>query len=194
MFMSSIITISVFVKFDSSGNFLLKFGSNGSGDGEFSYPVGISVDSNGNVLVADSDKKNIQRFTPNGEYIESFGKQASREAFIGGIIGVAGLFDLVMPTVRNSTSNIDFSIDDKSSTESFILGGIVGYGIANVEKTNSTGDILLSGSENYFVGGITGLMYSGNITDSHASNNISIANGGAGVIVGGLAGQSFTEQ
>ena len=32
-------------KFDSDGNFITKWGSKGTGDGEFNTPHGISVDS-----------------------------------------------------------------------------------------------------------------------------------------------------
>ena len=32
-------------KFDSNGNFITKWGSKGTGDGQFDYPTGIAVDS-----------------------------------------------------------------------------------------------------------------------------------------------------
>ena len=32
-------------KFDSNGNFITKWGSKGTGDGEFKTPIGIAVDS-----------------------------------------------------------------------------------------------------------------------------------------------------
>ena len=40
-------------KFDSNGTFITKWGSHGSGDGQFYYPNGVAVDSSGNVYVAD---------------------------------------------------------------------------------------------------------------------------------------------
>ena len=33
--------------------FITKWGSSGSEDGQFNYPVGVAVDSSGNVYVAD---------------------------------------------------------------------------------------------------------------------------------------------
>ena len=56
-------------KFDSSGNFLLKWGRNGgdgtSGnlDGELNGPIGVAVDGSGNVYVADAGNNRIQKFS-----------------------------------------------------------------------------------------------------------------------------------
>jgi len=36
-------------KFVSTGQFISKWGSSGSGDGQFNYPSGIAIDSSGNV-------------------------------------------------------------------------------------------------------------------------------------------------
>ena len=51
-------------KFDSDGNFITKWGSSGTGDGEFSLPHGIAVDSSGNAYVADTMNNRIQKFAP----------------------------------------------------------------------------------------------------------------------------------
>ncbi len=53
-------------KFDSSDNFITKWGSRGTGDGEFDHPNAVAVDSkSGNVYVGDFDKNNrIQVFAP----------------------------------------------------------------------------------------------------------------------------------
>ena len=40
--------------FDASGNFLFKWGSSGSGDGQFNLPHGIAVGPGNYVYVADS--------------------------------------------------------------------------------------------------------------------------------------------
>ncbi|MCK4732251.1 MAG: hypothetical protein KAT65_07315, partial [Methanophagales archaeon] len=43
-------------------NFISKWGSGGTGEGEFNEPAGIAVDSSGNVFVADRDNNRIQKF------------------------------------------------------------------------------------------------------------------------------------
>jgi streptogramin lyase len=51
-------------KFDSNGNFITKWGLNGTGDAEFDGPSGIAVDPYGNVYVADYGNHDIQKFGP----------------------------------------------------------------------------------------------------------------------------------
>ena len=46
--------------FNTEGEFLLKFGSNGEGNGQFNAPTGVSVDVNGNIIVADWGNSRIQ--------------------------------------------------------------------------------------------------------------------------------------
>ena len=57
--------------------FLLKWGSQGSGNGQFQYPYGIAIDSFGNVYVADSANHRIQKFTSEGGFITKWGSQGS---------------------------------------------------------------------------------------------------------------------
>jgi DNA-binding beta-propeller fold protein YncE len=49
-------------KFDSNGNFITKWGSEGDGEGQFDIPEGIAIDSSGNVYVADTHNSRIQKF------------------------------------------------------------------------------------------------------------------------------------
>ena len=58
-------------KFDKDGNFLFKFGSPGSGNGEFNLPRQIAVDRNIQFLyVIDSENHRVQVFDSNGKYIK----------------------------------------------------------------------------------------------------------------------------
>jgi len=49
-------------KFDSNGNFITKWGSEGDGDGQFNHPFGLAIDSSGYVYVVDSYNHRIQVF------------------------------------------------------------------------------------------------------------------------------------
>jgi len=51
-------------KFDNNGNFITKWGSYGTGDGQFKDPEHLAVDSEGNVYVSDKANNNIQVFAP----------------------------------------------------------------------------------------------------------------------------------
>jgi len=50
--------------FTSEGGFVSKWGTYGSGDGEFDEPTGVAVASDGSVYVADSWNDRIQKFLP----------------------------------------------------------------------------------------------------------------------------------
>ena len=58
------------IKFSSTGNYLFEWGKRGKKEGEFNIPHGISLDSNGNVYVADRENSRIQVFDQNGRFIK----------------------------------------------------------------------------------------------------------------------------
>jgi len=49
--------------------FVLKWGYEGTGNGQFSYPHGIAVDKDNYVYVADTFNNRIQKFNSDGQYI-----------------------------------------------------------------------------------------------------------------------------
>ena len=72
------------VKFSATGKYLFEWGKKGNKETEFNIPHSISLDSLGNVYVADRENNRIQMFDPNGKFI----KQFSDESF-GAICAVA---------------------------------------------------------------------------------------------------------
>jgi DNA-binding beta-propeller fold protein YncE len=74
-------------EFDALGNYVTWWGgynpstgqkgTSGSGNGEFSKPEGIAVDSLGNVYIADTGNKRIQAFTSSGGWITSWSSDPS---------------------------------------------------------------------------------------------------------------------
>ena len=65
-----------------------KFGSRGSGNGQFNSPCDIACDSAGDVYVSDTDNHRIQVFTPDGCYLRQFGKEGSGPGELNGPIGI----------------------------------------------------------------------------------------------------------
>ena len=59
------------------GRHLGSFGGRGSLDSQLLRPWGLSLDSTGNVIVADSGNKLIKIFTPNGRFVMKIGGQGS---------------------------------------------------------------------------------------------------------------------
>jgi DNA-binding beta-propeller fold protein YncE len=61
-------------KFNSDGDFILKFGEFGTGDGKFIWPAGIATDKNGRVYVVDAANDYVQVFSEDGRFIKRFGQ------------------------------------------------------------------------------------------------------------------------
>jgi DNA-binding beta-propeller fold protein YncE len=57
--------------------FLTKWGSEGSGNGQFDQPVGVATDSGGNVYVTDAYDHRVQKFSPSGAFITKWGSTGS---------------------------------------------------------------------------------------------------------------------
>jgi DNA-binding beta-propeller fold protein YncE len=71
-------------KFDPNGNFLLTWGSFGSGDEQFTFsgslnvtPFTIAVDQAGNVYVPDSGNRKIKVFNSSGGFVKQFGSMGA---------------------------------------------------------------------------------------------------------------------
>ena len=66
-------------KLSASGAFLLEWGEEGIGQGQFYTPHGITTDTEGRVYVADRGNARIQVFDPNGVFITEWkGKHLGR--------------------------------------------------------------------------------------------------------------------
>ncbi len=66
-------------RFDRTGKFISKFGSAGTGDGQFALPrtdlgpAGIATDEDGNIYVADTWGYRIEKFGPDGQFLLKWG-------------------------------------------------------------------------------------------------------------------------
>jgi DNA-binding beta-propeller fold protein YncE len=56
-------------KFSPDGRFLMKFGTSGSGEGQFNRPSGVAVDNDGVIYVADWLNNRLQVFDADGTFV-----------------------------------------------------------------------------------------------------------------------------
>ena len=61
------------MEFGPDGTYLSKFGSFGTGNGQFNTPLGIATDFIGNIWVTDWANHNLQEFSATGTYLATFG-------------------------------------------------------------------------------------------------------------------------
>jgi uncharacterized protein (TIGR03663 family) len=59
------------------------FGSQGSGPGQFERPNGIAIGPDGYVYVADTGNHRIQKFTPDGQFVATWGQNSAVETEAG---------------------------------------------------------------------------------------------------------------
>src|SRR3972149_6699925 len=143
--MALLLASMINVKEVSAQIFLFKFGTDGSGDGEFADPQGVAVDSTGNIYVADTDNDRIQKFNSNGNFILTFGTLGFGNGQFDGPQGVA----------VDSTGNIYIAdtfnnrIQKFDSNGNFILTfGTLGFG--NGQFDNPSG-VAVDSSSNIYV-------------------------------------------
>jgi streptogramin lyase len=71
------------------GQFLTKWGTQGSGNGQFQSAIGVAVDGSGNVFVSDFTNNRIQKFTDTGTYLTQWGSAGSGDGQFANPYGVA---------------------------------------------------------------------------------------------------------
>ena len=64
--------------FDGENQLVRKFGSLGSGNGQFSYAAGVAFDNDNQLYVADYAYHRVQKFTIDGKYLLRFGSDGSQ--------------------------------------------------------------------------------------------------------------------
>lgn len=60
------------VKYSSAGDYLMEWGTTGSGQGEFSTPHDLAMDSQGRLFIGDRGNSRIQIFEQDGTFVEEW--------------------------------------------------------------------------------------------------------------------------
>jgi peptidylamidoglycolate lyase len=66
-------------KFSKEGKYLFAWGKKGTGHSEFNIPHGISLNSHGNIFVADRENNRIQEFDMNGNFIKEWKNNQAKQ-------------------------------------------------------------------------------------------------------------------
>ena len=142
------------IKFSAAGKYLFEWGKRGSKKSEFNIPHAVSLDSTGNVYVADRENNRIQIFDPNGKFIKEF-----TDNTFGTICSVA--FD--------KTNSKLFAVDDFTflkvkhrGSDVFILNSVgnvqtrFGRSTSNQGEISWYHDLAIDKDENIYIGDILG--------------------------------------
>ena len=89
-----ILTIVVFLSVlpifaKSPPTFLFKFGTFGSGDGQFNFPFGLAVDAADRIIVTENFNNRVQIFDESGNFLSKFGSVGSGNGQFSGPRGIA---------------------------------------------------------------------------------------------------------
>ena len=125
--------------FDGQDQLVRKFGSSGSGNGQFSNPQGLAFDANNDLYVSDYSNHRVQKFTINSEYLLQFGRYGSGNGQLSNPFGI---------TVHNDRLYIADRINKRISV--FQLNGqfcsIIGSG-----QLSNPYDVTVSGNGHLLV-------------------------------------------
>ncbi|MDH5442209.1 MAG: 6-bladed beta-propeller [Candidatus Nomurabacteria bacterium] len=132
-----------------SYSYFSQFGSSGTGDGQFSSPIDIVVDSSDNIYVSDAGVDRVQKFDSTGTYITQWGTTGTGD----------GQFNNLKSIAVDSSDNIYVVDDGNDRVQKFDSTGtyITQWG------TTGTGDgqfsspwgIDVDSSDNIYVGDIS---------------------------------------
>jgi hypothetical protein len=101
-------------QFNIASAFLLKWGTSGSGGGQFSSPWGIALDSAGNVYVADHQNHRIQKFDSDGTFLQQWGMNGSGD----------GQFNFPQGVALDSAGNIYVTDSNNQRIQKFNSSGV----------------------------------------------------------------------
>ena len=138
--------------------FETKWGSEGSGDGQFSYPQGVAVNAAGNIYVADSGNHRIQKFDSSGSFLAKWGSQGSGDGQFSYPEGVAvDASGNVYVTDPGNRFSPNLRIQKFDSSGSFLAKWDSEPGDGNlphpagIAVDDATGNVYVADRDNYWI-------------------------------------------
>jgi hypothetical protein len=124
-------------KFAPDRSFLLAWGSEGDGDGQFRWPGQIEVDAQGRVFVLDDGRRDVQVFDGDGRFLRAFGGAEFDD----------GEFDIPIGLALDSRGVIWVSDYGRKRVQGFapdgtLLGAWGGSGLASGDLLFDPGDLM----------------------------------------------------
>ena len=103
---------------------ICKAGIAGAGTGQFKVLAGVTIDSSGNIWVADDGNNRIQEFNEKGEHLQTFGSEGSGDGQFNGPMNIAF-----------SGGNLYVTDQNNNRVQEFSTGGVfikaVGWGVSD---------------------------------------------------------------
>jgi DNA-binding beta-propeller fold protein YncE/dienelactone hydrolase len=75
-------------KFDTESNFILAFGQQGNGEGEFTRPIYVVTDQEGSVYTTDDENPWVQKFDSDGNFITRWGGEGTGDGQFTHVTGI----------------------------------------------------------------------------------------------------------
>jgi DNA-binding beta-propeller fold protein YncE len=66
-------------RFTPEGELVAAWGKSGSGDGELNRPLGMTIDPQGYIYVADTGNNRIQKFDLSGRFLVKWGSEGTKD-------------------------------------------------------------------------------------------------------------------
>ena len=121
-----------------------KFGTQGSGDGQFLNPHDISFDAAGNCFVCDRNRNDVQKFTHTGTFISKFGSSGSGNGQFNVPYAIQHTPDYANIYVMDRDNNRSQKLDASGNYISKITA-------ANGKNLVAPEDICFDSSNNFYV-------------------------------------------
>ena len=129
-------------EFTATGEYIKRFGAEGTGNGQFKQPRGIAVDSEGHIWVADTGNNRVQELSSTGAFIRTFGSEGTE----------AGKFKKPTAITIDSSGNVWVADTENNRVQEFSSTGTYLREAGNVLATakpegiaaNAKGDVWVS--------------------------------------------------